>query len=307
VRRWVVLATIALVLLGLEWVTRTKLFHASKDLSRFAAYPARAKALCATPGKHVAFVGNSLTGEGVDPELFGREMGVNAGLFVADGSHINTWYWIIRHEFYAQGALPDVIVFHFYETSLEDGKRLEIGRLAQFFTDPGDWPEVFAHDVTGLEPRAELMLSSVWATYAVRDRIKERVLELVPGFEDFATEMNTIDYAHEARGFAGKPRQAATRNDLGRVIADAKEHHVRLLFVAFPTQPPAGQTVPYEIPDATRQVIDGGGELLLDLRQVPVLEKSHYRDEVHLTREGRAIYTRYLAQEIRTSFPDLLR
>jgi hypothetical protein len=305
-RKWVVLATIVLAFLTLEAVTRTKLFHASKDLSRFEKYPARARALCAMPGEHVVFVGNSLTGEGVDAEQFGTELGVNAGLFVADASHINTWYWLIRHEFYRQGIAPDVMILNFYANSLDDGRRLELGRLAQFFTDRGDWPELFAQDITSLEPRAEFILSSFWATYAVRDRIKERALDLIPDFQDFAGDMNTINFAHEAQRVPSGPKRPATHLALERTMADAKAHDVRLLFVAFPTQPPAGQTSPYEIASDLRQEIQNAGELLLDLREVPQLEKRHYRDEIHLNAEGRTIYTRFLAEQIKATFPELM-
>ncbi len=305
-RKWIVLATILLVFLALEAVTRTKLFHASKDLSRFEKYPERARALCALPGEHVVFVGNSLTGEGVDPDQFGTQLGVNAGLFVADASHINTWYWLIRHEFYRQGIAPEVMIFNFYANSLDDGRRLELGRLAQFFTDRRDWSELFTHDVTSLEPRAEFILSSFWATYAVRDRIKERALDLVPDFQDFAADMNAVNYAHEAQRIPSGPKARPTYLALERTMEDAKAHGVRLLFVAFPTQPPAGETSPYAIADDLRREIQNAGELLLDLRVVPQLEKRHYRDDVHLNAEGRTIYTRFLAEQVKAAFPDLV-
>ena len=67
-----VLAMVILVMLALEVVTRTALIPASRDLNRFTHYPEQARVLGAVTGRRVAFVGDSFTGDGIDPALFGR-------------------------------------------------------------------------------------------------------------------------------------------------------------------------------------------------------------------------------------------
>ncbi|HMJ11793.1 MAG TPA: hypothetical protein VK524_10295 [Polyangiaceae bacterium] len=296
-RQWALITgMLVAALLALEILTRWKLFSASKDLSRFGTYPERARTLAAAKGKRVAFIGNSLTERGIDAERFGRATGVASDVFVADGSHVNTWYWIIEREFWKQGLKPDWIVMNFYETGLEDGKRIELGRLAQFFVDPQDWLELFRNDVTDLEPRVELVLSSFWATYAVRDRLKERALSVIPGYKPYIERVNDIDFRHETKQMR-HANVRATRHALIRLCKRATEKGTPLLFVAFPS---IGDRVPaYDVPHETTQVIQSNGHRYLDLRVVPELKPEHYADNVHLTPEGQAIYTKYLAERLK--------
>jgi hypothetical protein len=296
-RRWLLIVGMLIAaLIGLEVVTRWKLFDASKDLSRFGTYPERARTLASAPGKRVAFLGNSLTERGIDTKQFESIANVTSDLFVADGSHVNTWYWMIERLFWKPGLKPDLIVMNFYETGLEDGKRIELGRLAQFFVEPEDWMQVFKNDLTELEPRVELVLSSFWATYAVRDRLKDRTLGMIPGYKGYTERMNEINFQHETKQMRG-PQIPATRHALARLCERAREKGTPLLFVAFPSQ---GERKPaYDVPRETIAVIEKNGHRYLDLRLVPELKPDHYADEVHLTPAGAAIYTRLLSNELK--------
>ncbi len=294
-RAFALACLVALFFGGLEAFTRRKLYRASKDLARFTTYPARARALSEAPGKRLAFLGNSLTERGVDAQLAAKELGVTADMFVADASHINTWIWMMQREFWSRDLSVDLLVVHFYENGLEDGKRLEVGRLAQFFTTRDDWGELFANDVKTLDGRAEFVVSTVWATYAVRDRIKERVLDLIPGYQDWLEASNQITFDHDrALAAAHELKRVPTRHALERFLARAQAHHTKVLFVAFPTMNP------YDVPDETIRTIRDAGMLYLDLRSVPELDRAaHYADDIHLNEAGRAIYTRRLVAELR--------
>lgn len=296
-RRWLLIVGMLIAaLLALEVVTRWKLFDASKDLSRFGTYPERARSLASVPGKRVAFVGNSLTERGVDAEQLRSIVDVASDSFVADGSHVNTWYWMIERHFWKPGLKPDLLVMNFYETGLEDGKSIELGRLAQFFVGPDDWMQVFKNDVTELEPRVELVLSSFWATYAVRDRLKDRTLGVIPGYKGYTERMNEINFQHETKQMRG-PHVSATRHALTRLCERAREKGTPLLFVAFPS---LGERKPaYDVPRETITIIEKNGHRYLDLRVVSELRPEHYADDVHLTPEGRAIYTRILGEKLK--------
>src|SRR4051794_13721521 len=92
---------ILVALLALEAVTRIKLVPASKDLSRFRTYQARARTLAAAPSPRIALVGNSTTDRGVLLDVLKSEWTkrvgttLNVDMFVADGSSVNTWYWVV--------------------------------------------------------------------------------------------------------------------------------------------------------------------------------------------------------------------
>lgn len=295
----IIAAAVALMFGALELVTRRVLFRSSKDLSRFASYPGRATALMTGPGPHIVFVGNSITEHGIDPDEVARELGGKADAFTADSSHINTWYWMINAELWRQHLEPELVVVTFHGGSLSDGQRLEIGRLAQFFTTRADWGELFAEDLTTLDDRAEFLASSAWSTFAVADRIKQRVLGLIPRYQAYAQAENRSNFDGE-RAVEGKPTHRSW-STLDRLLGRARQEHTRVLFVAFPTRPEdPNQAVPYEIAPEMRQRIAAAGMLFLDLRKVPELDPArHYDDDIHLNEAGRAVYTRRLVSELR--------
>lgn len=279
------------MLAGLELVTRSVLFRASKDLDRFRGFPARVMTLMAEPGPHVVCVGNSITEHAIDADALGAELSASVEVFTADSSHINTWTWMVRSLTWNRGLSPDVLVLTFHDASLEDGARLEVGRLAQFFTNHHDWPELFDHELTTLDERADLVVSSVWASYAVRDRIKERLFKLVPGYQAYTTFENAANRAIErsAKRVGDRPRSYRT---LARLLELAREHHTRVVVVAFPTR--TQYLVPAELPT----LVQHAGASFVDLRSLPLDDAADYDDDLHLNERGRAIYTHRFAAEL---------
>jgi hypothetical protein len=233
----------------------------------------------------------------VDSALFERLLGVKTGLFVADASHINTWIWLINREFWRQDISPSLVVINFYGDSLGDRQALDVGRLAFLLTDQRDWPELFRHDVTSLELRADFLLSTVWGAYAMRERIKERTLTLLPGYKAYVAMQNQVNFQVLERS-----RERATHETLRRLLAKARAHHTRLVFVAFPTLARPG-AVPYPVADEARRLIANADMIYLDMRGLRRLEPRHYADNVHLTEEGRTVYTRHLAESLRDVLP----
>ncbi len=288
-RRAFAIAILVLLAFALvEVVTRRVLFASSKDIKRFSTYGARAAKLVRDDKPSIAFVGNSITERGVDPAVIANDLGVRADVFTADDSHLNTWTWIVRMLFWKQQRTPDVLVITFHAHSLEDGRSIELGRVAHFFTDPSDWSELFDSTVTTLGERAELVASSYWATYAVRDRIRERLLGLAPGYKQLVTFENKAMKVRES----STPR-SPTWKTLVRFLELARAHHTRVVFVAFPAQ------VTYYLAPEAVQLIEQAGMKVLDLRVMPELAApTNYDDEIHLSASGRAIFTKRLAKAL---------
>jgi hypothetical protein len=290
-------ALVVSILCVLEVVTRIALVPVSVDLSRLVRYPSQARSLCDRAEACVVFVGNSATERGVDPELFGRLLGVKAGLFVADASHINTWIWMINRQFWKQGVSPALVVINFFGDSLGDGQPLSIGRLAFFLTDSRDWAEVFREDITSLEQRADFLLSTLSGAYALRERIKERTLTLVPGYKPYIARQNQVNFQVLERS-----RKPEAHTTLQRLLGKARARGTRLVFIAFPTRGRSA-AAPYDVADETRRLIADSGMIFLDMRGLRRLEPRHYADNVHLTEEGRTVYTRHLAESLRDLMP----
>jgi hypothetical protein len=296
-RRAFAIAALVLAAFGvLEVVTKRVLFASSKDLRRFSTYVARAQKLARATEPSIAFVGNSITERGVDPAIIESALDVKADVFVADDSHLNTWTWIVRSEFWKPHLKPDLVVVTFHARSLEDGRSIELGRIAQFFSTPSDWPELFDTTLTSLGDRAELVTSSYWATYAVRDRLKECILKSVPGYRELV--------AFEKGGEAGERTQSAKRvtaswKTLARFLDLARSNDTQVVFVAFPSRTDGAAPVPYDVPRDAVQLIQAAGMTFLDLRHIPELDRQkHYDDDIHLNADGRAVFTHRLGREL---------
>lgn len=301
--RWVAVRLILVLLvalIGLEIVTRAVLLPRSRDFVRFASYPRRAEELAGADGLRIAFIGNSATQRGLDltqcvaqlPNRAGRPIHVD--LFVADGAEINTWHYLMKHTFWRRDLNPDWFIITFFGSALEDGNTFEIGRLALAFTEPADWPELFTLDLPTYSQRVEYLLSSSWATFAARDRIRRRVLSaVVPQYKDFVEDL----HAQRPNLNTAPPIASRTCQVLERFLAAAQEHGNRICFVAFPTRPVGVQPV-YPLNPAVPRLIRAAGMAMMDLRHVPGLSAEHYEDDYHLTPAGAAIYTRHFTQAI---------
>lgn len=304
---WRVALVVLTFFVGAEVLTRTVLFRISKDISKFQTFTKRAETLAAQPGTSVAFVGNSLTERGIDATLFAETLTasgagpVAADVFSADASKINVWHYLLTRYFWKPGHNPDVFVVSFYENNLADKNPLEVGRFAQFFVERDDWSEVFTHDLTSNSERFEFLLSSVWATYATRERIKERGLSLlIPHYQELTVQANDVLRQQAAK--SKTPLETTVSHELlKRFIARANEHQSKILFVAFPTIIPGHERPyqPYELDPEMLSVIRDGGMELADLRQVPELTPEMYADDIHLNEKGRPVYSRYLATALR--------
>jgi hypothetical protein len=309
-----VLLGVLLVLAALELFTRVRLFDMSKDFRRFRGYDARAAALMRAPGPRIALFGNSATDRGVDRAtleraLAGAGMPATTALFVADQSRVDTWRFMLERYLARPGRRPELVVITFYEDDLADGNRVEIGRLAQFFTTVRDWPEVFAVDLPNAGDRVDFVLSSFWATYAAADRIRERLLEtLVPGFQGYSQSINEVAYRHQQRRAAEPPAspRPPTYAALDRLLARAASAGLRLCFVAYPTRVD-GDGQPYQLPPDLLDRLRRAAAAFVDLRRLPVLRPELYADEVHLTEAGRIPYSQALGRALaRAARPDSL-
>ena len=282
----------------LEVITRTVLFPMSLDFGRFASYGERADALQSRAGLRVAFIGNSATEAGVDVDVLKNTLSAqdvlvpSIELFLADGSGINTWRSMMNQYFWKRGNAPDLVIITFFGPSLDDGREFEVGRLAQFFTDLEDWSELFQFDLVTTSQRIEWVLASIWATYAARDRIKDRVLSLfVPNYKEYATALHDEGFRDASRREAPRASVTKSHRSLRSVLERARELGSRLLFVAYPMR-----DTQYTVhPEALRLIRDFGADYL-DMRDRVDLAPTLYRDTYHLTAIGKPIYTKSFAE-----------
>jgi lysophospholipase L1-like esterase len=295
---------VAAALLLIEWATRASVMPGTGDLARYGSFPERARTLAASPEPRIVFIGNSVTDRvRLDilrsewQELTGEEL--TADKFVAYYSNLATWYRMSAQFFWKQELKPDLIVVTYYEGNLlADSEAMDVGNLALFFTGPEDRPSLFANDLTTVEQRTDYLLSSTSETFASRDRIRARLLNLIPGYRPFATATNALNFEHEKRLARTAPQPPRTFHTLASFLAGARESGVTVCFVASPSRPDNGPSDPYVISPKAREMIADAGMLHLDLRGMDSLSAAMYNDNVHLNARGRPVYTRKLARAL---------
>lgn len=293
----------------LEGVTRLVLMPASKDLSRYDTYAARARDLVAAPAPRVALIGNSISERGVQLDMLRHEWQAQTGtplsvdMFIAYGSGVNTWYWMVAQDFWKQNIKPDLLILTYHGSRLTDSNPMDIGSIAQFFTDTGDRSALFEHDLTTLEHRVDYLLSSTSQTFATRDRIRERTLNLIPGYAAFTTASNAVNFNHEQRRESQGPKATYTYRAFHRFVERARLEGTQVCFVAFPMRPTEPDAVAYELESEVLDAISAAGMLHLDLRHMKGLSSAMYEDSFHLNAEGQPIYTRKLAEELAKVWP----
>jgi hypothetical protein len=284
---------IGILMLILDLVCRKTIFPMSLDFARFSDYAAQSDRLQLHSGLRVAFVGNSATEEGIDVSLLKdtiKSNGVPAPqveLFLADDSRISTWRPMMQHYFWSRGNAPDLIVVTFFGNALSDGHQLDIGRLAQFFSEPADWPDLFSTELTTLDERVSYVLSYVSALYAARERIKDQVLsQFVPNYAELLDNIS-----RQRRHEKAKTPQVLTYTSLEKTLSAAQAHGSRLCFVAYPMPGKA-----FEVSTTVRNLLKQYGAEFIDMQQYVKLNADQYKDSIHLNSKGRPVYTRRFAE-----------
>jgi hypothetical protein len=297
-----ILAGLAMI----EWSTRAALLPGSTDMSEYRSFAERAQRLVAAPAPRIAYIGDSVTDRVQLDLMQGAWHAATGGSLAADkfiayDSNLTTWYWIADQFFWERDLRPDLIVLTYYhEIGLADSELLEVSNLAQFFTDSRDRPSLFAHDVTTIMQRAEYLMSSTSLAFAMRDRIRDRTLNLFFRYSAFARKTNAVNFQLEKEQRSGSAEDAPTFHTLRRFVARARQKGVDVCFVAFRPRPQASGPVEYEIHPEALQIIADAGMLHLDLRNMDELGADKYEDNVHLNAAGKPIYTQRLAHEIAT-------
>jgi hypothetical protein len=296
------LLSVGAILVLLDIFTVTVLFRIAGDFSRFSTYGSRAAALARQSGMRFALIGNSTAEEGVSGPLLAetlQQQGIaplHLDLFLADGSQINTWYFMMNHYFWKENRKLDAWIVMFYGNDLRDPARFEVGRIAQFFTDWRDLPEILNADLLRPADRWPFLLSSFWGTYAARDRLKERTLRLfLPDYEAWVIRLNQTELARDRQRAGASPPPPNTYRALLHFLKTAEARDTPLIFIAYPVRSENGHAT-YAIDPAVVEMLHAHGATYIDLRQVAGLERGHYADHMHMNETGRRLYTQRLAE-----------
>jgi hypothetical protein len=305
---WRIAATVVLSLVALDIGVREVLLPQSRDFINIQDFPRRASALSQVPGRKLTVFGNSAVLCGVDPQLLTQSLhdrhvrDIPADIFPADDSRMVDWYCMVNRYFWEAGNSVDILVVCFFDRQLADSRSTQVGRLARWFATPSDWPALFEYCLKTSGDRVDFVVSSAWTSFAVRSRLRERMLKLcVPDCEAFAKALNATELDRQQERSPGPRAAQPSYHLLSGFLARAEAHHTRLIFVAFPRRPDATMpedTIIYPLDDEALALIRNAGMDFIDLRQTEGLSADKYLDFIHLTPEGKVIFTHTLADRL---------
>ena len=290
-----VVALVLVVLLGCEAIIRSRENTLSLDLKHINQIPVISQSLAAADGRKILFLGNSLTRNGVDPDVLSSkfaEQGLSNTHFAKvfpDGTGMTAWYYVFNHYFVVPNRVPDVVVIGFAGAVLQDSHRVDVGELGRYFTSDRDIPYVFGSDLKTFDERTEFIASRISAAFSNRNRVRLRALDfLIPNYRESERWLNR---GLQARSQT-KQRTQATYNKLKEFLSLSQSHNAEVIFVAMP------QREPYSVDPELQKLISVNPATFIDLRNVDGLKGTDYLDEMHLNDRGAETFSTQLAQRL---------
>lgn len=239
----------------------------------------------------VLFVGNSITRRGIDLELFERLAPGPGGVRVAavhpDDTTIADWPFLYDRFVSSRGIAADVVVVPFATGQLRDDRPLNASRIGRDYTSFGELrPRL--EELEGLSGRLELLGAYTSATYANRERLSVRLLDLIPNYRDLVQSIN--DAAVDARD-AELEGVAPSYDRLIALSETVSATGGRLVIVAMPT------LFDYELDENLFEAARVSGVEVVDLRDLAV-DADGFVDELHLSRAGAIVATTAISDAV---------
>lgn len=299
-RRWDLgaLSVVLSLLLCAEVGMRILEPRLSRDVEHIQAIPTIVDTLHAAPGPTVLFFGNSLTRNGVDLAVMEAELaglGIDEVALAAvypDDTTVLDWYYLFDRIASSDGRAPDVLVVGFASWHLEDrpARRAQIHRIARHFARRGAVSTVLREDLGTLPDALEFLAARVSAAFANRERVRDRVLDLVPHYRSlvrFADRPN----APETRPEAGTEPEPSY-DLLNRFLHRARAAGTKVVLVAMPTRDG------YAVDAGIERTAEDYGVDVIDAREVPGIGTDDFLDSLHLDEDGAEAYSGYLARRL---------
>jgi hypothetical protein len=281
--------------LAVEGALRLSEDRLSGDVAQIDAAPAQVRHAASGSGLGVLMVGNSLLAEGVDRArlegMLTTELGtaVSVGKVTSDGTTPLEWHYLTRKLVFDTGTSPQVLVLAFGPGHLWDRPgATQVLRLAAEHVAAEDVGMLFREELTDIESRSEFLTARVWRTYALRDRIQLRLLDLVLPY--FRTEREEL---LRRPGLVGETHHDLSHlRDLRELLEDAAGAGIQVILLPMPAPHLWPVEGPVETLARTLSVP------ILDVRDKVSLEPERFPDGEHLDALGRGAFTEALGPQL---------
>jgi hypothetical protein len=290
---WKVALFVLGVLLATELGIRLAYTRLSNDLVHIQQIPARIERLSAGSGTRILFLGNSLTREGINRELFERKLAETTAVTVEevypDDTAIVEWLYGYLHFVDQNKKQLDVLLICFAEDQLLDRPSIDVRRLASSYSDANTTALIFQQELLSFDQRAEFMLARAWMSFANAERVQKRILDnLIPYYRSSARRINSTFVKQGST----KQRDQATYRRLHQLVAAAKSQDIDLIFFAFPV----GND--YDLDLKLRQQLLASGASLVDARHLAGISLENFPDGYHMDEPASRLMTEHVAEQV---------
>ncbi len=291
----VTLVFLAAGLLAVELGFRALLPHLSANSRILAASRARVETIADADTPTMLILGNSVSGDGVDPTLLATELADRGLPFAiahqpADNTVMRDWFYQLDNQFIRADAAPDVLLLPLGTIPPLTRLNERTEDLLFSFLRLADLPEFLQRaDVYGFEERSGIVFGKLSALHAFRGRLQKRVLvELIPGYETLRMAMLEAGTTTDGEFVVRSDKRWA------KLMARLTERaDIRVVLALVPTEPLDRGLPSSDAKLAARldwPVLDPGRDVTWDGEDRP--------DGLHLGPDARERYTRLLAAEL---------
>jgi hypothetical protein len=130
-------------------------------------------------------------------------------------------------------------------------------------------------------------------------RVRTRVLDdLIPNYRESAQVMNRTQKSMKKSADGDAAHASAPGYQrLQRLMSLARNHNVRVIFVAMPLREE------YALDPQIQRIVEADGMSFFDFRAVDGINQVSFVDEMHLTPGGASVYSEFLARQLAERFP----
>ncbi len=282
-----------LVLAGTELTLRFVQTRLSRDLIHIQQIPEAVARVSQSEKLRVLFLGNSLSREGIDLQLFqslmSQKQDIAAAQLFPDDTSILDWLGVYQHFVANQQYEIDLLILSFAENQLQDDSPINIRRLAQHFTDWSAALGLFQREEFSFDMCAEFTLAKLFASYANAERVRVRILDwIVPYYHASAEQINAVSSNRKPMR-----KHQPTYNRLKQLMDVVQSSGTEMVVVAFPV----GDE--FVLDPELVQLLQQEDVLFVDARHIKGITKRSFPDGYHMNDEAAQVMSRYLARVLK--------
>lgn len=267
----------------------------SGNLAHVAEIPSLLDEAAALQRPTMLVMGNSLTNNGVAPELLRtvRNQG-SVTKITPDGTNFWDWQCLIRHQVMPRTGLEvDTLVVGYAWHLLSDQTPADASRMGGLYCRTADVLTPRNIGLSSVGDTSEFLLARALRPYALRETLRNRGMSLlIPEYERFTQQANVN---RAAASESSEPSSVKyTYERLAALAAELQDRGTRVVIVAMPVRSE------YEVDPALQDLARENLIVLLDYRSTPGIDGSSFLDNMHLSESGQRVLTNRLAADLKT-------